>query len=257
VPYFDRFGEAAFVPTEHVSGAWTLDEQHIAPALGLLTHLVEKDCDYRREDEMVLTRLSYDILGTLAMDEFTATVRVARPGRTIELVESVLTQRGRPAVVLRAWLMQLADTTALSGTALPCIEPAATMPAWDPSTVWPGGFIASTHVRRHQDQPGRARYWVRTNVPLLDEPVSTTATAAGLLDIANGMTVRANPSDVAFPNIDLTAHLFRQPRAGWLGFDTTITFGPSGHGLTRSTLHDEAGPIGTLAQTLTVRPTHR
>ena len=115
-------------------------------------------------------------------------------------------------------------------------------------------------LRTRAPQPGstgRARYWVRTNVPLLDEPVSTTATAAGLLDIANGMTVRANPSDVAFPNIDLTAHLFRQPRAGWLGFDTTITFGPSGHGLTRSTLHDEAGPIGTLAQTLTVRPTHR
>ena len=102
-----------------------------------------------------MTRLSYDILGTLAMDEFTATVRVARPGRTIELVESVLTQRGRPAVVLRAWLMQLADTTALSGTALPGIEPAASMPAWDPSTVWPGGFIASAHVRRNQQQPAR------------------------------------------------------------------------------------------------------
>ena len=57
-------------------------------------------------------------------------------------------------------------------------------------------------LRTRAPQPGstgRARYWVRTNVPLLDEPVSTTATAAGLLDIANRMTVRANPSDVAFP----------------------------------------------------------
>jgi hypothetical protein len=109
-------------------------------------------------------------------------------------------------------------------------------------------------VRRLQQAPGRARYWVRTDVPLLDEPVSRTAAAAGLFDIANGMTVRADPRQVAFPNVDLTAHLFRQPEPGWLGFDTTVSFGPTGLGLTSTVLHDEAGPIGTVAQTLTVRP---
>ncbi|MFN7242916.1 MAG: thioesterase family protein, partial [Dietzia cercidiphylli] len=56
------------------------------------------------------------------------------------------------------------------------------------------------------------------------------------------------------PNIDLTAHLFREPRGEWVGFDTRVSFGPGGLGLTSSTLHDESGPIGTLAQTLTVRP---
>jgi hypothetical protein len=59
---------------------------------------------------------------------------------------------------------------------------------------------------------------------------------------------------VAFPNVDLTAHLVRSPEPGWLGFDTTVTFGPTGHGLTSSVLHDEHGPVGTLAQSLTVRP---
>jgi hypothetical protein len=67
------------------------------------------------------------------------------------------------------------------------------------------------------------------------------------------MTVRADPRQVAFPNVDLTAHLFRQPEPGWLGFDTTVSFGPTGLGLTSTVLHDEAGPIGTVAQTLTVR----
>ena len=33
---------------------------------------------------MVLTRLSYDILGTLPMDACDVEVRVLRPGRTIE-----------------------------------------------------------------------------------------------------------------------------------------------------------------------------
>jgi hypothetical protein len=95
---------------------------------------------------------------------------------------------------------------------------------------------------------------VRTDVPLLDEPTTPLASAAGLFDIANGMTVRADPREVAFPNVDLTAHLVRTPTPGWLGFDTTVSFGPDGRGLTSTVVHDEAGPLGTLAQTLTVRP---
>jgi hypothetical protein len=66
--------------------------------------------------------------------------------------------------------------------------------------------------------------------------------------------VRRDPRSVAFPNVDLTAHLFREPRGGWLGFDTTVSFGADGLGLTSSVVHDEVGPVGTSAQLLTVRP---
>ena len=34
---------------------------------------------------------------------------------------------------------------------------------------------------------------------------------------------------------------------------TSLAFGPGGLGLTHSVLHDQAGPLGSLAQTLTVR----
>ena len=120
--------------------------------------------------------------------------------------------------------------------------------------MWPGGFIRTAHLRRPQPEPGRAQFWVRTDQALVaDEPVSPTAAAVGLLDIANGMTVREDPAQVAFPNVDLTAHLVRSPRAGWVGFDTTVTFGEHGIGLTSSVLHDEDGP-STLNQILTLRP---
>ena len=75
-----------------------------------------------------------------------------------------------------------------------------------------------------------------------------------MFDIANGMAVRAAPTAVAFPNLDLTAHLFATPRGEWLGFDTSVSFGADGLGLTSSTIYDETGPIGTLAQILTIRP---
>jgi len=86
------------------------------------------------------------------------------------------------------------------------------------------------------------------------EEASVLARAVGLFDIANGLTVRAHPDEVAFPTVDLTAHLFDQPQGEWLGFDTTVTFGADGVGLTSSVLHDHRGPVGTLAQILTIRP---
>jgi hypothetical protein len=177
--YFQRTGESAFRATGHVSGAWDPADQHIAPALGLLTHAVERDRDRRRNDGLVIGRLSYDILGTVPVDVVETAVTVIRPGRTIELVEATLGHGGRAAVLLRAWLMRPGDTAQLEATSLPHIAPPTDMPAWSPSTVWPGGFIASAEVRRAESRPGRASFWVRTPLPLIqDEEVSRLASAA-------------------------------------------------------------------------------
>jgi hypothetical protein len=254
--YFERVSESAFRATEHVAGAWRTDEQHIAPALGLLAHVVELDRDARRDDGLVIARLSYDILGTLPVDVVDTSVRVLRPGRTIELIEARLGHGGRDAVVLRAWLMRTSDTSALAGTSLPRIAAPQDMPEWVPSAQWPGGFIESVEVRRQLVEPGRASFWVRTPLPLVrDEEVSRIASAVGVFDVANGMAVRADPREVAFPNLDLTAHLFALPVGEWIGFDTTVTFNDNGIGLTSSVLHDDVvGPIGSMSQILTVRP---
>lgn len=253
--YFERLDHHRFRATEAVGGAWDVAHQHIAPALGLLVHVVEADRDRRRSDGLRVGRLSYDILGTVPVAEVAAEVRVLRPGRTIELVEASLRHGDRVVVLLRAWLMQHLDTERVAGTPLPPMPPPARTPPWDPRTVWPGGFVATVEVRREQEQPGRARFWVRTATPLVaDEPVSDVARLAGLLDIANGMTVRTPPAQVAFPNVDLTVHFLGEPRGDWVGFDTSVSFGPTGLGVTSSVVHTEDGPVGTLAQLLTVRP---
>ena len=259
MPYFERLGATTFRATALTGGAWSTVEQHIAPALGLLTHVVETDRDQRRDDVLAPLRLSFDIFGTVPIGEVETDVRVVRAGRTIELVEATLQYAGRTVVSLRAWLMSAGDTTALAGTDLPMLPAPQTLAPWDPTTVWPGGFIETIEVRRELDAPGRGRLWARTPVPLLgdDEPISPTARLVGLVDIANGMTVRADPRAVAFPNLDLTAHLLRAPvteHHGWIGLDSTVSFGPAGHGITSAVLHDADGPVGTLAQTLTVRP---
>jgi hypothetical protein len=253
--YFQRIGPARVQPTAHVRGAWSDDVQHIAPAMGVLVHTVEQDRDARRDDGLVIGRLGFDILGTVPVEPVDVAVRVLRLGRTIELVEASLAHEGRTALLLRAWLLERRDTAHLAGTALPRLPPPEAMPAWRPTSIWPGGYIASADVRRIEAEPGRAASWVRTAVQLIEgEAVSPLARAAALFDIANGLSVRVAPDAVAFPNVDLTAHLSAEPSGEWLGFDTTVTFGADGRGITHSTIHDHRGPLGTVSQLLTVRP---
>lgn len=253
--YFEPIAPGRYQPTEHVGGAWAEDEQHVAPALGLLCHAIEQHRD-RRGSDMLVSRLSYDILGPMPLEPCDVEVEVARAGRTVELVEASLTCAGRVGVRVRAWLLQPAETSDLAGGEPPHIASWQQTPSWQPAELWPGGFIRSVEVRRSASAaPGRGQVWVRTDVPLVGgEEVTPLAAAVGLLDIANGMNVRADPGQVLFPNVDLTAHFFRPPRAGWLGLDTTVSFGPAGQGLTNSVIHDEDGAVGSVLQCLTVRP---
>ncbi|MFN3601545.1 MAG: thioesterase family protein [Dietzia sp.] len=253
--YFERLDDRRFHPTSHTTGAWDPAVQHIGPSFGLLVNEVDRDLRRRRDDPMVISRLTYEILGTVPMDPVSVDVQVVRPGRTIELVEATYGLDDRVGVRLRAWLQQPRDTTGVEGVGFETIPGPSEMSPWDPTSVWQGGYLASAEVRRDSVGAGRARYWVRTDVPLVaGETAGPLARAVALFDIANGMAIRAAPEDVQFPNIDLTAHLLREPRGEWVGFDTRVSFGPGGLGLTASVLHDESGPIGTLAQTLTVRP---
>ncbi|WP_314425694.1 thioesterase family protein [uncultured Microbacterium sp.] len=253
--YFERLSDRSFRATEAVQGAWNTSEQHIAPTIGLLAHLVETHRDGRRDDGLALARVSYDILGVLPIDVVEVDLRVIRPGRTIELVEATLSHAGRPAVILRAWLMQTADTSSIAGGALPVMPPLDSHAEWRAGDVWPGAFVRSGDFRHRQEEPGRASAWVRPHHPVLaGERVSPTARALGVVDLANGMSPRVPVGDAFFPNVDLTAHLFREPDEGWIGLDTTVTFGANGVGVTHSVLNDSSGPFGTSVQSLTVRP---
>ncbi|WP_240634145.1 MULTISPECIES: acyl-CoA thioesterase domain-containing protein [Streptomyces] len=83
---------------------------------------------------------------------------------------------------------------------------------------------------------------------------SPLASYVALVDTANGIAVRQPPTAWMFPNVHLTIHLHRQPEGRWTGLDTTVTFGPTGQGVTTTVLHDVTGPTGHAQQILTVRP---
>lgn len=253
--YFHRLSATTFEPTEHVGGAWNPTEQHVAPVMGLMSHLLEVDHAARRPDSpLVLARVNYDILGVIPMASFEVETRVVRAGRTIELVEATLSQSGRSAMTLRAWMLQASDTASVSGTEMSPMPTIDQLEPWDADAGWLGGAIRSVDFRHRSSGPGQAQCWMRPRVPLLsDEPVSARSQMVGTLDFANGIAIRVSPTEVLYPNVDLTASLFREPTGEWIGFDTRVSFGPGGVGLTETVLSDADGPLGTSSQTLTIR----
>ena len=251
--YYTRLDATRFLPTVHAGGAWRDDEQHFAPVAGLLTHAVER---HAAGTGLLVSRLTFDILGVIGAAESDVRVETVRPGRTIQLVEATMTVAGRAVVRARAWLLSRQDTTGVAGGEPAGLPAPASMPRWHAPGTWPGGYIASLDARRSADAaPGRAQVWLSTPLDLVaGEPAGALARFVGLVDTANGVAVRQPPGEWMFPNLDLSVHLWRQPVGGTVGLDTTVVFGPDGVGLTSSVLHDEQGPVGRAEQVLTVRP---
>lgn len=252
--YYVRRGASRFASTLHVEGAWQPGEQHLAPAAGLVLAAVEQQLP----SDKLVSRASFDVLGVIYSGEFDVDVRVVRPGRTIELIEASMRHGERVSIRARIWRLQRSDTAAVAGIEWPALPARATMHELKISKVWAGGYIASLEAHQSAEtRPGRGQTWLRSRYPLIageaDPPV---AHFAKLIDTANGLVVREDPRKTFFANVDLTVHFMRQPMGDWVGFDTRQNFGPTGLGETFSVLSDEAGPVGTAVQSLTVRMGH-
>ena len=254
--YFVPLGEGRFRPTDHTGGAWTPIEQHFSPMGGLLTHAIDGFVAARGSDGLVTSRITFEILGVIAIEEFDVTVEVVRPGRTVELVEATAIARGRPVVRARAWRLAATDTSAVAGGQPDRLPPPDQLVATPLSRVWPGGYIASIEHRPVVPAvPGRATVWLRSPLDLVaGEPSGPLARFVMLLDTANGIATRQPPEEWFYPNVDLSAHFHRQPHGEWVGLDTSVIFGAEGVGLTSTVLHDVDGAVGQLAQILTLRP---
>lgn len=251
--YYLPLGDGLFQPTIHAQGAWSPEEQHMAPASGLLTRALTL---HEPREDLQLARISFDILGMIHAAPSRVRTRTLRPGRTIELIEATLSVAERDVVRATAWRLSRQDTsevTAIEDAPLP------PPPAWETSErmhkTWPGGYIASLDLWADPaSRPGSARVWLRSDHDLVDgEDSSDLARFVGLVDTANGIATRQPPGTWMYPNTDLGIHLYRSPRGRWIGMDTTVTWGAEGVGLTSTVLHDEDGPVGRAEQILTIR----
>ncbi|HHU67033.1 thioesterase family protein [Corynebacterium sp.] len=249
---FTRTGDITFQPTRHAEGAWSPEDYHFSSLAGLMINEIERT---RPHKELVLSRVSYDILGRLPFAEVEVIVETLRPGRTIELVQATATIGGRSVIKARAWYLATSDTTEVEAVSAEPLTSPDECPERDLTELWAGGFIRQLEARQAMERkPGRGASWLRTPNVLVEgeEPIEVAQYFTNI-DVANGINPQQGPEEWAYPNVDLTVHLFRQPTGPWTGLDTTVTWGPEGIGLTSSVLHDIHGPVGRAEQSLTLR----
>lgn len=252
--FYEPLGGGSYRPTRHVQGAWRDDEQHMAPVGGLMVAALQR---HEHREDMQTVRVTLEICGVMDLTDTHIETRTIRPGRTIELVEGEATIGERVAVRGRAWRIGHTDTSEVAGQEFDPIPGPDECTGEPVIKSWPGGFIEQIEGRSHADnRPGRGVMWLRSpNGLFTDAAGPDLAEFLRLADAANGSVPRANPKKWMFPNVDWTAHIFRQPvDTEWLGLDIRQTYSADGAGLTSSVLHDIEGPVGKLEQILTVRP---
>ena len=243
---------ARYQSTIHAQGAWNPNEQHMAPATGVICAELEQ---FSPRETMRIGRISLDIYGLIALGEIEITTQSIRAGKTIELIESTMKGQGKTLVVARTWRMMISDSSAIAGLEDLTVETPENMPIFDGIHQWSGGFTQTIEARSNVQRHGKGLDWLRTQTEMVEgQKTSDFVRLVCMSDMANGVVPRQpRPFEWAFPNLDLQIHLFRMPQGEWLGIEAVQQYGMDGIGLSSSILHDVHGPFGRSEQILTLR----
>ena len=250
---------ARYAPTELTRGPWDPGAQHAGPPAALIGRELER-CE--PSDGTHLGRVTFEILRPVPLEPLEVEARVVRPGRSVELLEAVLTGPDGPLMRASAWRLRTADVELRAEAGE---DPPPPGPGAGASTpFFPTGRDVGYHtamdysfVRGSFLEAGPATVWMRMRQPLVageePSPLQRVLVAA---DSGNGVSAALDWRRYLFVNTDLSVHLFRQPAGEWVCLDATTYPEPSGVGLADTALWDERGRIGRAAQTLLVRERH-
>ena len=251
--FYLPLGDDRWSSTVHTTGPWDARFQHGGPPAALLGRAVER-CEPR--DDVLVARMTVEILGAVPVGEVSVRSRVLRPGRSVELVEAVLSADGRDAARAAAWRVK---RTTQQGVP-PRVAPAPPMPADAaplPGGGWVDGYLSAVEWRFAEgrfDAPGPATVWSRLRHPLVpDEEPSPLQRVLTVADSGNGLSSELDLSWY-FINPELTVHLHREVVGEWVCVAAQTAISSGGAGLATTVLHDLDGPVGVGAQSLLVAP---
>ena len=247
-----------YLATEHTQGPWDSRFQHGGPPAALLTRAIERLLS-REGAGLVVARLTFDILRPIPRLPLSATARMDRYGRRIQLVRATLSDGAEPLVTASAWAVAPApDHFPPTEQAVPAPPSPIGLAERDPTDhpEWRCGFLAATEwrfVRGDYGTPGPATVWMRPRVPLLpDEVPSPIQRVALTVDSANGVSAVREITDWSFIPPELTVHVVRAPRGEWLCLDASSFVQPGAVGLAGADLYDGDGLVARSAQAILV-----
>jgi hypothetical protein len=255
---FTPAGEGAFEASPITRGPWDEAMMHGGPPAALLARAVERT---EPGAELVVTRLTLELLGGVPIGPLRVATSLAKPGRRFQIVDATLHAGDRLACLARAVRIRRADIPGAAaappgygGEPLPAPETCDPIPPW----VKPerGMFYPDATEIRHisgERGSGHVAAWIRLRGDMLPgEAPSPLARTAAAADFANGVSAGLSFDDWLFVNTELSIHLYREPAGEWIGLDARTVTDASGAGLSTGTLHDLRGPFGICAQSLFV-----
>jgi hypothetical protein len=262
--FYSVDGERA-TPSELTRGPWDPSAQHAGPPAALLARALEL-CEPRdgargcgatggRGASWSFGRVTVEILAPVPIEPLTVSARVARPGRSVELLEARLAGPGGEVMRATGWRLAEADITANWERE----EPPTGREHAEALEFFPTGESVGWHTameivfaRGRFLEPGPATVWMRPRVELVEgEPISPLQRVMLAADGGNGVSAPLDWSRFIFINTDLTVHLLRPLRGEWVCLDSVTHV--DGIGMTDTALWDDEGRIGRAAQTLLVR----
>src|SRR3984957_1947379 len=98
--FYLPLGDDRWQATVHTTGPWDAGAQHGGPPSALLGRAMQR-CQPR--DEMMIARFTCEILRPIPVAELSVVARVARPGRSVELLEATMSAGGRELARASAW----------------------------------------------------------------------------------------------------------------------------------------------------------
>jgi Thioesterase-like superfamily len=249
--FYSLDGDTA-VPSELTRGPWDPNAQHAGPPSALLARALEL-CEPR--EGFRIGRVTVEILAPVPIAPLTVSARVARPGRSVEMLEASLD--GPDGEVMRARGWRLAEAGIEADWERE--EPPPGRTAAEALEFFPTGASVGWHTameivfaRGRFLEPGPATVWMRPRVELVEgEPISALQRAMLAADGGNGVSAPLDWSRFIFINTDLSVHLVRPPESEWVCLDSVTHV--NGLGMTDTALWDDRGRFGRAVQTLLVR----
>jgi hypothetical protein len=249
--FYLPLGDNRWRSTVYTTGPWDARFQHGGPPSALMARAIEQ-CGPR--EDMLVARMTVDILGAIPVDDLELRSRVLRPGRSVELVEAELSSGGREVARAQAWRV-LRSTQEIA----PRQPPAPALPAEiTPFAAdgWVDGYVSAVEWRFTAGgfgQAGPATAWTRLRHPLVpDEIPSPLQRVLAVADSGNGISGELDLSTWHFINPELTVHLHREAVGEWVCLQAQTAISSGGAGLATSVLSDLDGPIGVGAQSLLI-----
>lgn len=244
---YSREGEW-FVPQPKAAGGWSRELQSGHAIAGLLASLVE---GVPTLTPMISVRSLLNLTRPAPMKPCLGRCQVIREGKKLQVVRATLIHDG----------VEVADMTVLRariGDSPPAPQ-RHHYPAPDACTPHAPRRIPSGFELRmiDADYPGwgPSAFWMRMDDSVIEgQPSSAFARCHVLADFGSGMANELNFSDWNFPNIDITLHLFREPRGDWLLLDAETESVGSGLALVSGVCADSEGVFGRAHQVLFIDP---